>query len=57
MDFELSTELKMLQKEIKNFAKKQIEPYAEEWDEKHYYPYEEVIKPMGELGFFWHRNS
>ncbi|HMK66333.1 MAG TPA: glutaryl-CoA dehydrogenase Acd, partial [Thermodesulfobacteriota bacterium] len=22
------------------------------WDEEHYFPYQEVIKPMGELGFF-----
>ncbi|MCD4676418.1 MAG: acyl-CoA dehydrogenase family protein [Desulfobacula sp.] len=52
MDFKLSTELKMLQKEIRNFAKKQIEPYADEWDEKHHFPIEEVMRPLGELGFF-----
>ncbi len=52
MDFKLSTELKMLQKAVREFAKKQIAPYADEWDEKHYLPYEEVMKPMGELGFF-----
>ncbi|MBW2368268.1 MAG: acyl-CoA dehydrogenase family protein, partial [Deltaproteobacteria bacterium] len=33
-------------------AEKKIAPYANEWDEKHYLPYEEVMKPMGELGFF-----
>ncbi|MCK5165566.1 MAG: acyl-CoA dehydrogenase family protein, partial [Desulfobacula sp.] len=52
MDFKLSTELKMLQKEIRNFAKKQIEPFADEWDEKHHFPIEEVMRPLGELGFF-----
>ncbi|CCK81983.1 MULTISPECIES: glutaryl-CoA dehydrogenase Acd [Desulfobacula] len=52
MDFKLSKELQMLQKEIRNFTKKQIEPNIEEWDEKHYLPYEEVMKPLGELGFF-----
>ncbi len=39
MDFKLSTELQMLQKEVRKFAKKQIEPYADEWDEKHYPPH------------------
>jgi len=52
MDFKLSTELKMLQKEIRNFAKKEIEPYADEWDEKHYLPIDEVMRPLGEMGFF-----
>ncbi len=42
----------MLQKEIRNFAKKQILPFVDEWDEKHYLPIEEVMKPLGELGFF-----
>jgi len=52
MDFKLSTELKMLQKEIRNFAKKQIAPNVDEWDEKHYLPIKEVMRPLGELGFF-----
>ena len=52
MDFKLSRELEMLQKEVRNFAKKKIAPYVDEWDAAHYFPYEEVIKPMGELGFF-----
>src|SRR3989339_814057 len=52
MDFQLSKELQMLQKEIRNFAKKQIEPFADEWDKNHYLPIKEVMKPMGELGFF-----
>jgi len=52
MDFKLSKELKMLQKEIRNFAKKQIAPNVDEWDEKHYLPIEEVMKPLGELGYF-----
>ncbi|MEZ4577973.1 MAG: acyl-CoA dehydrogenase family protein [Desulfobacterales bacterium] len=24
----------------------------QKWDADHYFPYEEAIKPMGELGFF-----
>lgn len=52
MNFELSEEHQMLKEMAADFAKEQIAPYADEWDEKHYFPYEEVIKPMGELGFF-----
>ncbi|MBW1730397.1 MAG: acyl-CoA dehydrogenase family protein [Deltaproteobacteria bacterium] len=52
MDFVLSEELQMLREMARNFADEKIAPYADEWDEKHYFPYEEVIKPMAELGFF-----
>ena len=52
MDFQLSKELQMLQKEIRNFAKKQIAPNVDEWDENHYLPIDEVMRPLGELGFF-----
>ena len=52
MDFALSEELQMLRDMARDFAAEKIAPYADEWDEKHYLPYEEVMKPMGELGFF-----
>jgi glutaryl-CoA dehydrogenase (non-decarboxylating) len=52
MDFELSEELQMLREMARDFAAEKIAPFADEWDEKHYFPYEEVMKPMGELGFF-----
>ena len=53
MDFTLPKDLQMIQKEIRNFAKKQIEPYADEWDEKHYLPVEEAMRPLGrDLGCF-----
>jgi len=52
MDFGLSKELQMLQKAVKEFADKKIAPYVDEWDRDHYLPHEEVLKPMGELGFF-----
>jgi glutaryl-CoA dehydrogenase (non-decarboxylating) len=52
MDFALSDELQMLRDMAKDFASEQIAPYADEWDEKHYFPYEEAHKPMAELGFF-----
>lgn len=52
MDFKLSTEHEMLRKAVREFASKKIAPNADEWDNNHYFPYEEAIKPMGELGFF-----
>jgi len=52
MDFKLSEELVMLQDMVRAFAAGKIAPYADEWDAKHYFPYEEVVKPMGELGLF-----
>jgi glutaryl-CoA dehydrogenase (non-decarboxylating) len=52
MDFALSDELQMLREMARDFASEKIAPFADEWDEKHYLPYEEVLKPMGELGFF-----
>jgi glutaryl-CoA dehydrogenase (non-decarboxylating) len=52
MDFGLSKELQMLKKAVSEFASKKIAPFADQWDQAHYFPYEEAIKPMGELGFF-----
>ncbi len=52
MEFALNEEQSMLQSMARDFAEDQIAPHAAEWDEKHYFPYEEVVKPMGELGFF-----
>ncbi|MBW2609422.1 MAG: acyl-CoA dehydrogenase family protein [Deltaproteobacteria bacterium] len=52
MDFALSEELQMLKDMARDFADEKIAPFADEWDENHYFPYEEVVKPMGELGFF-----
>lgn len=52
MNFGLTKEQEMLRKEIRKFATEKIAPYADEWDAKHYLPVKEVIKPLGELGFF-----
>jgi len=52
MNFALNDEMEMLRETVRRFAAGRIAPFANEWDEKHYFPYEEVIKPMGELGFF-----
>ena len=52
MDFGLSEELVTLREMVRGFAAGKIAPFADEWDANHYFPYEEVVKPMGELGFF-----
>jgi glutaryl-CoA dehydrogenase (non-decarboxylating) len=52
MDFKLSKDLEMLRDAVREFAAKKIAPNADEWDANHYLPYKEVMKPMGELGFF-----
>ena len=52
MEFGLSEELVMLRDMVRGFASGKIAPYADEWDAKHYFPYEEVVKPMGDLGLF-----
>ena len=52
MDFSWTKEQEMLRKSVREFAARQLVPKLSEWDEQHYFPYEEAIKPMGELGFF-----
>ena len=52
MNFKLSKELEMLEKAVREFAAKKIVPHADQWDQEHYFPYKEAIKPMGQLGFF-----
>jgi glutaryl-CoA dehydrogenase (non-decarboxylating) len=52
MEFSLPEELEILRNMVRDFAEEKIAPFADEWDEKHYFPYEEVVKPMGELGLF-----
>jgi len=52
MDFSLSKQHDMLRQAVREFAAKKIAPFVDQWDADHYFPYEEVIKPMGELGFF-----
>ena len=52
MDFSLSDELQMLRQMVRDFAQEQIAPHVDKWDAEHYFPYEEAVKPMGELGLF-----
>lgn len=51
MKFSLSEELQMLKETARDFTLNEIVPYADKWDEEHYYP-REVLNKMGELGFF-----
>ncbi len=51
MDFNLSEELLMLKETARDFTEKEIIPFADKWDEEHFFP-REVISKMGELGFF-----
>lgn len=52
MDFSFTKEQEMLRNAVRDFVNKKVKPYISEWDKQHYFPYEEVIKPMAELGFF-----
>ncbi len=51
MNFDLSKEQKMIQKEVRKFAKKEITPVATELDEKEEFSVE-ITKKMGEIGLF-----
>lgn len=52
MDFSLPKDLEMLRNAVREFANKKIAPNVDDWDQKHHFPYEEAMLPMGELGFF-----
>ncbi len=49
MNFNLTKEQEMIQKEVRNFAKKEIVPRAEEMEKTGEYPYV-IMKQMAELG-------
>jgi butyryl-CoA dehydrogenase len=51
MEFEFSDEHEAFRKVVRDFAEKEIEPYAERWDREHTFPTEAVLA-MGELGLF-----
>ena len=49
MDFELSDEQRLIQRTVRDFARQEVAPVAEELDRTKAFPYELVAK-MGELG-------
>jgi glutaryl-CoA dehydrogenase (non-decarboxylating) len=51
MDFSLNDEQIAMKKMAREFTDKEIVPYADKWDEEHYFPVE-VVRKMGELGFY-----
>ncbi len=51
VNFELSEELKMMQKVVRNFAEKEIKPVAGELDHTGEFP-REILNKMGDMGLF-----
>ncbi len=51
MEFGLSEDLQMLREMTRDFARNEIAPFADKWDEEHHFPHD-VVKKMGELGMF-----
>src|SRR5918999_481277 len=49
MDFELSDEKRLLRDTVRDFARNEVAPVAEELDRTKSFPYE-LVKKMGELG-------
>lgn len=51
MNFTLSDELKAIRETARDFAEKEIAPFADQWEKEHYFP-REVIAKMADLGFY-----
>ena len=49
IDFELTDDLRMLQKTVRGFAATEIAPYCRQWNEEERFPHE-LIPKLGELG-------
>ncbi|MGH2957411.1 MAG: acyl-CoA dehydrogenase family protein [Solirubrobacterales bacterium] len=49
MDFELSDEQRLLRDTVRDFARQEVAPVAEELDREHRFPYE-LVEKMGKLG-------
>ena len=56
MDFLFNEEQQMIINEARKFAKNELEPFAEELDEKGLVN-EAAIKKLGELGYLGNQNS
>jgi alkylation response protein AidB-like acyl-CoA dehydrogenase len=50
MDFKLTDEQRLIRKAARDFAKKELTPYAQEWEETHTFS-REAFEMMGELDF------
>lgn len=51
MSFELSPEHEQFRRTVRDFAEKEIAPYAAQWDRDHHFPVD-VVRKMGALGLF-----
>ncbi len=51
MDSLLSEEHKLIRSSIRDFVKKEISPYIEDWCERAYFPYD-IVKKFGDIGAF-----
>ena len=49
IDFELSEELRVLQKSVREFAATEVAPHCKTWNEEERFPHE-LIPKLGELG-------
>jgi alkylation response protein AidB-like acyl-CoA dehydrogenase len=49
LDFSYSESVRMVAETVSNFAKKEILPFVNEWDEQQWFPFE-LFQKMGELG-------
>ncbi|MFT7233639.1 MAG: glutaryl-CoA dehydrogenase [Cyclobacteriaceae bacterium] len=47
----LTDEHKLIRDSIRNFVKKEITPYIEDWAERNHFPYE-IVKKFGDVGAF-----
>ncbi len=50
MDFQLTEQQRMIRDAARDFAQKELAPYAAEWDRNETFP-AEAVKKLGELGF------
>ncbi|MBF6613287.1 MAG: acyl-CoA dehydrogenase family protein [Chloroflexi bacterium] len=50
MELELTPEQQLIRDTARDFAERELEPHAQEWDEKHIFP-REAFNRMAELGF------
>jgi len=51
MDFRLNDELRAIRDMARDFAEREIAPYADRWEKEHYFP-REVVTKMAGLGFY-----
>jgi glutaryl-CoA dehydrogenase (non-decarboxylating) len=51
MDFHVSDELRAVRETAREFAEKEIAPFADAWEKDHHFP-RDVVRKMADLGFY-----